>query len=63
VGTPLKGKLATYTLQLLLGGPMKAQYLHIAAADGAPLKARHLHIAVATGAPLKAENLHIAAAA
>jgi len=54
VGTSLKAR--NFTLQLLLGAPVKGRYLHNAIAVGGPVKARCLHIAVAVGTSLKARH-------
>jgi len=40
-------------LQLLLGAPLKATYLHITIAVGGPLKARYLHITIAVCSPFE----------
>jgi len=61
IGNPLKQQ-STYTLQLLLGAPLKAKCLHITFAVGGRLKATYLHTAIDVGAPLKARYLQIATA-
>ena len=48
-------KQSTYTLQLLLGAPLKAEYLHITVVVGAPLKARYLHITIAVRDPFESK--------
>ena len=50
-------KYSTCTLQLLLGAPLKAWYLHIAVVVGVPLKAGYLHITVAVRGPFESKVL------
>ena len=50
---------STYTLQMLLGPPLKAEYLHTSVAVGALLKAGTNTLQLMLGAPLTAGYLHI----
>jgi len=52
-------KQGTYTLQLLLGAPLKQGTYTLRLLLGASLKADYLQIAVAVGGPLKAKYLQV----
>jgi len=58
LGTPSKAEYLRITvITVAVVGPLKAEYLHIAVADGTLLKAEYLHVTVAVGGPIESRVL------